>query len=311
MTATILAIALLLQVNAPSDSDRYAGQPTDPVVKGLIKVTDQIKLPAKEPGVLVHLAVKEGSLVRAGQEIGKIDDSEPQMQKKASGYKLRGAIKRYTDDVDIRYAEAGAAVAKADYEMILETNRLADKAVAQTEVRAKKLEWDKMILMAEKSRHEKELAKFEAYTQKAEVEAADMAIERRLITAPFDGVVEELNRKQDEWVNPGDTILRLFRMDTMQVEGAVAQSQYDPHELQGCEVSVEVEMARGRKETFRGRITKISSIIRGDGMYNVRAEIANREEHGNWMLRDGLPATMTIHLGTEGQAATAGVSRAQ
>ncbi len=309
MTNAILAIAILLQLGAPS-AERYPDQATDPVVKGIVKVTDQIKLPAKEPGVLVHLAVKEGSEVRAGQEIGQIDDSEPQMQKKAANYQLNAAVKRWKDDVDIRFAQAAAAVTKADYEMLLESNRLADKAVAQTEVRGKKLEWDKMLLSIEKSRHEQELAKYEAYTKKAEVEAADMAIQRRVITAPFHGVVEDLSRKQDEWVNPGDTILKLFRLDTMQVEGAVAQSQYDPHELQGCEVTVEVEMARGRKETVRGRITKVSSIIRGDGMYNVRAEVANLQEHGSWMLRDGMPATMTIHLGTGGRTA-AGITRAQ
>jgi multidrug efflux pump subunit AcrA (membrane-fusion protein) len=309
MTSALIAVALLFQVAVPSDADRYSGPATDPVVTGLVKVADQIKLPAKEPGVLVHLAVKEGSQIRAGQEIGKIDDSEPQMQKKAANYQLRAAVERYSNDVDIRYAEAASAVAKADYEMLVESNRLAEKSVAQTEVRGKKLEWDKAVLLAEKSRHERELAKYEAWTKKAEVEAADMAIQRRLIKAPFDGVVEELSRKQDEWVNPGDTILKLFRLDTMQVEGAVAQSQYDPHELHGCQVTVEVEMARGRKETVQGRLTKVSSIIRGDGMYNVRAEVANHQEHGSWMLRDGLPATMTIHLGTGG-GETAGVSPA-
>ena len=86
MTALLIAIAIVLQVAAPGDADQYSTQMTDPVIQGCtIKVTDQIKLPAKEPGVLVHLAVKEGSQVRAGQEIGQIDDSEPQMQKKAAG----------------------------------------------------------------------------------------------------------------------------------------------------------------------------------------------------------------------------------
>lgn len=272
-------------------------------------MADQIKLPAKEPGVLVHVAVKEGSQVRAGQEIGKIDDSEPLMQRKAATYQLNAAVKRAKDDVDIRFSEAAAAVAKADYEMLVESNRLADKAVAQTEVRGKKLEWDKMVLSIEKSTQDRELAKYEAYTKKAEVEGADLAIQRRVIRSPFDGVVEELMRKQDEWVNPGDTILRLFRLDTMHVEGAVDQRLYDPHEVQGCEVTVEVQMARGRKETYRGRITRVSSAVRGDSKFNVRAEVANRQEHGSWMLRDGLPATMTIHLGTGGTAA-AGVSRA-
>ena len=65
---------------------------SDPVVDGLVKVADEIKLPAKEAGRLVQLAVKEGNLVRAGQVIGKIDDSEPVMQKKAAECRLRGRL---------------------------------------------------------------------------------------------------------------------------------------------------------------------------------------------------------------------------
>jgi multidrug efflux pump subunit AcrA (membrane-fusion protein) len=310
MTSVLIALALLFQVGAPSAAPQYPDQPTEPVVKAIVKAAGQVKLSAEESGVLVHLAVQEGDEVQKGQKIGQIDDREPQMQKKAANYQLEAAKKRYLDDVDIRFAEAAADVAKADYEMILEANRRAEQAIAQTEVRQAKLTWDKMILSIEKSRHEKELAKYEAYTKNAEVQAAELAIQRRVITAPVHGKVEDLSRKQNEWVNPGDVILKLFRLDTMHVEGAVAQSQYDPHELEGCEVTVDVEMARGRKETVRGRITKVSSIVRFDGMYNVRAEVPNRQEHGSWMLRDGLPATMTIHLGTGGSAAATTARRA-
>jgi hypothetical protein len=98
-------------------------------------------------------------------------------------------------------------------------------------------------------------------------------------------------------------------MDTLHVEGAIEQSKYDPHEIQGCEVAVDVEMARGRKASFKGRIIKVSSIVRSDGVYNVRAEIANQQDNGNWVLRDGMPALMTIRIGT-GSAAPA-VSRKQ
>jgi multidrug efflux pump subunit AcrA (membrane-fusion protein) len=305
LIATAVSSLLLTSSGAAQESSQLP----NPVVSGVVQVADHIKLPAKEPGVLIHLAVKEGSLVRAGQKIGQIDDSEPQMQQKAAGYAVAAAIKRWKDDVDIRYSDAAAAVAKAAYEKMQETNRLAEKAFPEVDMKQAELEWHKMRFAAEKARKEQELAKFEAYTKQAELDAAKLAIDRRVIMAPFDGVVEDLGRKQDEWVNPGDTILELFRLDTMHVEGAVDQSLYDPHEIQGCEVTVEVDMARGRKESFRGRITKVSAIVRGDRVYDVRAEVANRPEHGSWMLRDGLEAEMTIHLGTGGTAA-AGVSRA-
>ena len=91
-----------------------------------------------------------------------------------------------------------------------------------------KLECDQYVLAIEKSGHDQELAKFEAFTKQAELKAAEQAIQRRVIVAPFDGVVEEIKRHQEEWVQPGDTILNLLRLDTMHVEGAVEQSKYDP-----------------------------------------------------------------------------------
>jgi multidrug resistance efflux pump len=297
-----IAVAVVLALAVRGVAQTNSTQTSDPVIEGaVVKVADHIKLPAEEPGVLIHLGVKEGSLVRAGQQIAKIDDREIQLQAKAADFAFRAAVKKFNDDVDIRYAKKGAAVAEADYEIMRQANEVAEKAITEVDLRRAKLEWDKMVLATDKALKDQELARLDAYGKQAELDGAKLAIERRVITAPFDGVVEEIIRKQDEWVNPGDTILQLFRMDTMEVEGAVDQKLYDPHEIQGCKVTVEVSMARDRKETFEGRITKVSSIIQYHGVFNVRAEITNRQEYGGWMLRDGLPAVMTIHLGTGGQ----------
>jgi multidrug efflux pump subunit AcrA (membrane-fusion protein) len=303
----IIALALLAFVSF-ARAQQPSSPPADPVVQALVRVADQIKLPAREPGVLVQLAVKEGTLVRAGQVIGKIDDSEPQVKKMAAQAEYQGALKRWKDDVEIRYARKQAEVAQAKYEQLLETNKIAEKAVAAVDLREAKLEWDHFTLAIEKSFHDQELAQYEAMTKKAELSGADLAINRRTIVAPFDGVVEELKRKQEEWVQPGDTILTLMRLDTMYVEGAVVQSQYDPHEVQGCNVTVEVELARQRKINVTGRIIKVSTVVRTHGVYYVRAEVANQQEHGNWVLREGLPGTMKIHLGT-GAAGTAALPR--
>lgn len=303
--STPLAIVLITLLVHTSHAEQPAAQAGNPVIHGVVRVADQIKLPAKEPGVLVQLAVKEGSQVKAGQVIGKIDDSEPQMKKNAATADYAGAWNRWQDDVEIRFARAQAAVAKIKYEKLVQTNLQAIKSVPEVELNEAKLDWDHFKLAIEKSIHDKELAKFEAFTKQAELDAANLAIKRRIIVAPFDGVVEEIKRKQEEWVQPGDTILTLLRLDTMHVDGAIEQSQYDPNEIQGCDVAMEVELARGRKTTVRGKIVKVSNLVRSDGVYNVRAEVANLQEHGTWVVRDGLPATLTIQLGTGGNATAA------
>jgi multidrug efflux pump subunit AcrA (membrane-fusion protein) len=294
LSNAVLAVAML--VGAPVWRSAAAA---DPLLYGcLVKLEEDVKVPAPEAGVLVQLGVKEGSQVRQGDVLAKIYDEEVQIQKKAAEYALGAAYKAATDDVQIRYADKSAAVAEKNYEVMVESNQSVAKAVAEIEVRKAKLEWDASILSAEKALHDQALAKFEYHQKKAERDAADLAIKRRTILAPFAGEVVTIYRHQDEWVSPGDAILRLVRLDTMLVEGALELSAYDPHEVNGCDVTVEVEMARGRKEQATGRITQVSSMVRLDGRYIVRAEVANRQEHGRWLLRDGMSATMTIRLNT-------------
>jgi multidrug resistance efflux pump len=307
----ILALSVfgsLMRSSIAQDSPSPAGNPV--IEDAWIRVADQIKLPAKEAGVLTHLGVKEGSIIRAGDVLAKIDDSEPQMQRKAADAAHKAAYKRWEDDIEIRYQISAASAAQADYKQLKAANNINDKTVPEIELLFKELEWEKARLGGDKARHERVIAGYEANAKKVEVEAAELAIQRRVIAAPFDGVVEEIKRKQDEWCAPGDTILTLLRMDTVHVDGAVDQTKYDPHEIQGCQVTVVVKLARGREATVRGQITKVSALVRSGGVYNVRAEVPNLQEHGSWVLREGLPATMTIHLGTGG-AAAAGVSRAK
>jgi HlyD family secretion protein len=295
---SLIPLLLLAVFAAPLRADQGATPSENPVVEGLVKVSEENKLPAKEAGVLVQLSVQEGIAVKAGQVIGKIDDSEPQMQKRAAKSAYAAAHEKWKDDIELRYAGLQADVAKAKVERMQESNRLSQGAVTTVELNEAKLEWDRATLGIEKSGHDRKLAYFDTMTKLAELDAAELAIQRRIVTAPFDGIVEEIKRHQDEWVQPGDMILTLLRMDTMHVEGAVEQDKYDPHQVQGCEVTLEVPMAHGRTAKFRGRIIKVSQINRSDGVFNIRAEVTNQQENGHWLLREGAQGPMTIHLGT-------------
>jgi multidrug efflux pump subunit AcrA (membrane-fusion protein) len=307
-SASLIAATILISLAQLGDSQQLSTQPSDPEIDALITAADVVKLSAEEAGVLLHLGVDEGDIVRANQKIGQIDDSAVQIQLKASEYGAQAALHKSQDDVEIRFQRASALVWKDEYEELRKSNELAARSVTDSDVRQAKLKWDQAILGTEKTTKDQQLAVFDYHAKRAEVAAAKHAIQQRIITAPFDGVVEEIFRKQDEWVTAGDPILHLFRLDTMKVVGVVDSTKYDPHEIQGCEVTVVVPMARGREETVRGRITRISTIERGDKKFEVGAEVPNRQEHGAWLLRHLQMAKMTIHLGTGGRAA-AGVSQ--
>ena len=132
-------------------------------------------------------------------------------------------------------------------------------------------------------------------------------IDRRRILAPFDGQILEVFRHQNEWVQPGEPIIRLARLDKLQVDGWVYYKDNEPSEVDGCEVTIEVGVGHGRTTRATGRIVYVSPIAEGleEGKlrYRVRAEIANRREQDHWVISPGLNAEMSIHLGTGGVSA--------
>ena len=45
-----------------------------------------------------------------------------------------------------------------------------------------------------------------------------------------------------------------------------------------------------------GKITFVNTLVQAGGEYKVWAEVENREENGQWLLRPGLNVTMQIHM---------------
>jgi multidrug resistance efflux pump len=211
-------------------------------------------------------------------------------------YKLEVAKKQAADDIDVRFATAAAAVAKADYELAVEANEKVRGTVPQAKVRELLLEQRKMDLSIEKANKDMTVAGLQAKVAEAELEAAKVNLEHRRIAAPLDAVVVELSRHEGEWAQVGDPVMRLVRIDRLRVEGFLNAKDYGNYEVQGRPVNVIVTLARGQTETVPGKIVYVKPLVEAGNEFLVRAEVQNRQENGAWILRPGLNAEMTIQL---------------
>ena len=286
---------------AQEASSSFPAQSTDPVINECtVEPAEDIRVSGSEAGKLVHLSVKEGDLVELNQEIGRIDDREAQMAKKVALYKKKAAYERKENDIDERYSIKAAEVAKQEYKLLQETNRTVPNSVPLVEMERARLDAERADLAIEKSAKDQEMATYDYWVAHAEFEAAEMAIQRRIIDAPFDGQVVELYRHQGEWVIPGDPILRLVRLDVLYVDGRLDIENYDPSQVPGCDVTVEAAVGGGRTVQATGKIVHVSPIVLWEGSYvrQVRAEISNQWHDGDWRIHPGVQAKMTIHLGT-------------
>lgn len=293
----LLIASLLGQVETPRSN--YAPESSDPVLSPcLIKLKSQneIRIPAQEAGVLIEMPVKEGTRVKRGELLAKVDDRDALANLKITEYALDSANKKAEEDIEVRYAQAAEAVAEVDLMQDQKANLAQPGAVPDIEIRRKKLDLRRSRLQIEKAQKDQVLAGLEAKVKEAERDAAETALERRTILAPFDGEVVDTYRHRSEWVNPGDPILKLARFDELHVEGTAYAHKFDRAELQGKKVTVTVERARGRKMSFEGQVVHVDPIVRSDGSYVVRAKVKNEREAGSWLIQPGLRASMTIHM---------------
>jgi len=266
----------------------------------LVSLIQDVHIPAQERGVLVSITVKEGDLVRAAKVddrseqgvLANIDEHQAILQKQAAQTRLDAAKAQADDAIAVQYAQASYKVANTEYEQALEINQRVKGTIPEAEVRRLLLTRDRAILQIRKSQLDKRVAQMNAKVHEAEVHAADDLIRRQRIRSPVDGVVVAVFRHAGEWVNPGEPVLRVVGMNPLRVEGFVEGSKYNPADVAHREVIVVAELAKGRRVAFTGKVVFVSPIVQAGGRYRIRAEVTNRTEQGEWLLRPGMATSM-------------------
>lgn len=262
----------------------------------LVSLIDEAKLSAGEAGLLVEILVKPGDRVTDGQVIARIDDNQPQTARLRAKAEHDQALAKAESDVDVRYSQKAQGVSEMAYLKAKQSFDRVGGSVTEVELERLKLEWEKTGLQIEQAQLERKLAELAAKVKEAEVTTADIEIRRRQIRAPLDGEVVDVQGNQGEWMQVGAPLAHVVRTDKLRVEGYIDASKWDPEQVRGRPVTIEVPRANGRTETFTGTIAFVSPLVESGGDYRVFAEVANRKAgSGEWLLRAGQTATMTIH----------------
>ena len=289
-----LLVACLAAAARAAAPDAPGAEPV--LERCLVSLVEEAKVPAREAGTLVELLAREGDVVAKGDVIARIDDNQPQMERRKAKAEHEQAEAKALSDVDVRYAVAAEKVAQIEFEKAAESDRKVPGSVTRVELNRLQLNEQKSELQIEQAQLERKLAELAAAAKGVEVEAAENAIERRLITAPLAGIIVQLFPHRGEWMQPGDPLARVVRADKLRVEGYVDSNRWNPEQVRDRPVTVEVALAGNRREKFAGRIVFTSPIVESGGDYRVFAEVENRQtDDAGWLLRAGQTATMTIH----------------
>jgi multidrug efflux pump subunit AcrA (membrane-fusion protein) len=271
-----------------------------------IFLADEAKVPAQEGGVIEILHVKDGQAVKRGDQLVQIDDSIPKQQLAVANAELASAKVEAKNDIPRQYAVASKDVADQDLKVSREANRKVPGTVPEVNLRKLELECTQMKLSIEKAEMDTKIAVKKVDVKQAQLDAADVTLKHRQLISPLDGQVRKIYRHLGEWVNAGEPVMHVVRMDRLYIEGSLLAAEVPHTEVNGKPVDVEVILARDRSAPeqtvryrtakVRGTIVFVDPMIEAGGEYLVRAEVDNIVENRQWVLHPGMTAKMTIHL---------------
>lgn len=257
----------------------------------LITLIEQVEVPARDAGVLERIAVQEGDLVESGDTLGQMEATEARLTRDRAKVEWEIATEKAGNDVDLRYARKAQEVARAELQRATNSVEVFAKSVSQSEIDQLRLVADQATLQVEQAEHELLTERLNARLKKLESDQAEFLLSQRSLLAPLRGMVVQVKRHEGEWVQPGDPVFRILRIDRLRVECFLSAKDLSD-DLVGRPVTLRVDLPGQPNSEFPGRVVFVSPEINPvNNQTRVWAEIENR----GLRLRPGLKGAMVIH----------------
>jgi len=299
--APLLATAVLAQGTAsPSPSSPPSPGEEIRIEGGLVKYINQVNVPAQVEGKLLEMNVEEGMSVSQDDVLAVIDDTQAQLALQLRRAEEEEARLKAENDVNLRDARNAEKLAEAEADSYRDLYK--KNAVPLYDMRKKQLEAVRATLRIELAENEMRIAQARYDAKRNEREMSQFEVERRSITAPFDGYIEARIAQLGEWVQPGTPIVTLVQLDQLRVEGVVNALRYGRQVTPGTPVRVRVMSETNADDaiTVPGKIGFVSSEIDLNNRYRVWVDIENRRVGNDWAIKPGMKAEIIINPADDG-----------
>ena len=190
----------------------------------VLQLIDEADLAAGESGLLVDLRVREGLHVQKGDVLAHRRHCCSNCR--TSGYRRVDARqsqgrKRCSDTRGGNRAASCRGRTRESEEIIAQF----PKSVSQSQLDVERLSVDELKLEVEAGGHELRLARLAEQVALQKLEAARLEISRRKLIAPFAGMAVAVEASVGEWVEPGQTIVRLVSTGRLKAEGFITAAE--------------------------------------------------------------------------------------
>ncbi|MCA9014538.1 MAG: HlyD family efflux transporter periplasmic adaptor subunit, partial [Planctomycetaceae bacterium] len=257
----------------------------------LVSLIEQVEVPARDVGQLNQMLVKEGTTVQKGELLAQIEDAEAALLMQQAKLEFEMAQLKAMNDVNLRFAKKSYEVAKAELQRAEDSIKKYPKSISKTELDRLKLTAEKAELEIEQAAEEAKTVKLEADLKRNAEQIAELAVQRRKVISPITGMVVQIMTREGEWVRPGDTVLRILKLDRLRAEGLINVSQLQDRDLKNRPVVLIVNPGTKQQQEFKGTVSFVSPEVNPvNNQTRVWAEIENPD----LKLKPGMRASLII-----------------
>jgi RND family efflux transporter MFP subunit len=256
--------------SAPSPAaSAKASEPGD--ILSILTVEHQVDLSSQRDGAVTSLIKDEGSVVKAGDILGHLDDRTLQQEL----IKARDDLKVTENNLQFKAAELKAKGAAYRRQQQLREAGLSSQAdLEQAEFEAKGAEYD--------------MHGYEALVEsgKAEIHRLEIEIDQTVLRAPFSGVVVRRYIREGQAIAKGDKCFRVSQLYPLQVQFQISEL-VGPRPVNGAPVNL--VLLDGSNRSLTAKVVKVSPTVdpssdsydvvaqlTGPGLSNLRPGMAVR-----------------------------------
>jgi len=268
---------------------------------GKVEPIQNFEAHSPDPTTVKRLLVKEGDHVRKGQLLLQLDDSDLLSQAARAQAQIKAA---QADESDLTKGGTREEVLTLDAQLIKARSALNNAQrnldalrhlqqqgsaslgeVQQAEEAVQRAQADATLLeQKQKERYSKpEVAKVQAQGAEAQAayDAAEDALAKSSVRAPFDGIVYTLPVKQGAYVQTGDLLLQVGDLSKMLVRSFVDEPEIG-RLATGQKIEVTWDAVPGR--IWNGTVSTVPSTVKLRGARNVGEVTSTVDNHDRRLL---------------------------
>jgi macrolide-specific efflux system membrane fusion protein len=241
----------------------------------IVRLIDQVDVPAQSLGVLSEIKIQEGDRVKAKQILGELDPQEAQLLLDQAVAQQAIAAQQAIDDVAVRAAKLSVAYATDEHARLAKANQEQPRSVSESELAKSKQAMEQALLDLEKQENEIKLKKLQSDRTKSELAIAQRNLALRSVTAPLTGVVVSVLRSPGDWVKPGDKLFRIVSIDRLRAEGFAQSTSIDVN-AQGAKAQFVADQ-ESTASAIQGTVVFVSTEVDPvNGQVRVWVDLDNR-----------------------------------